>query len=234
MKRIGRLRPPTIMTEPKAEKNKEALSKQSDRPQKDPGKGAISPTAAGQAPAQEPPPQGVFHSKPPFPPQAKPSLSDKEVESLLGKAALAEKHWDQLLRLQADFDNFRKRIAREKEENAGIAAETALKKLLPVIDDFERALPSTAKPDSPATLEGLRLVLNKFRAVLVDLGLQEISAAGQPFDPHLHEAVMQTYSDMQPEGIVVEETRKGYRLGPRLLRPASVIISKGKPPAAGK
>ena len=229
MKRKGVRTPPTIMPEPKQEKNKEALSKPGyGRPQ-DPGKGTSHP---GQAPTQESHPEAISPGKPPLHLKAKSSLSDKELQTLLDKAALADKHWDQLLRLRADFDNFQKRISREREENASLAAETALKKLLPVIDDFERALPPTTQPNSPGIIEGVRLVLNKFRAVLAELGLQEISAMGRPFDPHLHEAIAQVHSTTQSEGIVVEQTRKGYQLGPRLLRPASVVVSKGKQPAA--
>lgn len=157
----------------------------------------------------------------------KPSLSEKEIAALQEKAAQADKLRDQFLRLGADFDNYRKRVARENEEKTSAATDALLLQLLPVLDDFERAVAAVQD-------DGLGLLLNKFRTVLGQMGLEEIHAAGQKFDPNLHEAVAQVPHDSLPEGSVIEQTRKGYRRGPRLLRPASVIVSQGPAPLASQ
>jgi molecular chaperone GrpE len=138
---------------------------------------------------------------------------------------------DRLLRLQADFDNYRKRMDREKKDWIAFASEKVILELLPVLDHFELGLADSAKSGAPAALtDGFQLVCNQFRAAIEKAGVQTINAEGQTFDPHQHEAITHMPSDTVPEGQVVAQTRRGYKLGDRLLRAAQVVVSSG--PAA--
>ena len=138
---------------------------------------------------------------------------------------------DRLLRLQADFDNYRKRMDREKKDWIAFASEKLVLELLPVLDHFELGLADSAKNGAPAPIqEGFQLVCNQFRAALEKAGVQVINAEGQAFDPNLHEAITHLPSDTVPEGHVSAQTRRGYKLGDKLLRPAQVVVSSG--PAA--
>ena len=135
---------------------------------------------------------------------------------------------DQLLRLQADFDNFRKRIDRERKDWAVFANEKLLKDLLPALDNFELGLANGVKANAPeALLEGLRLVKGQFEGALAKSGVVPIDAEGQPFDPNLHEAITHMPSPDVPEGTVLAQTRRGYKMGDKLLRPAQVVVSSG-------
>jgi molecular chaperone GrpE len=149
--------------------------------------------------------------------------------ALQAKAAKAEENWNALLRTTADFDNFKKRAARERQDALKYATEGLLEKLVPVMDNFEMAL-TAANQASSATAESLRTGVNmihqQLRTVLMDAGLAEVNAVGQPFDPNIHEAVSQQESSEVAEGHVLQQLRKGYRLRERLLRPATVIVSK--------
>ena len=148
------------------------------------------------------------------------------------KAAKADENWDKYLRAAAELDNYRKRVAREKEELARFTTERVLAALLPGLDNLERAIDASQKhgaDDSPL-LDGITQVYSQFRRSLVEFGLQEVVArAGDPFDPNLHEAVNQIESDEYPEGHVIEQLQRGYKLADRLLRPARVVVSKGQP-----
>ena len=138
---------------------------------------------------------------------------------------------DRLLRLQADFENYRKRMEREKKDWIAFAAEKLLLELLPVLDHFELGLADSAKSGAPAAFtEGFQLVCNQFRAALEKAGVQAIVAEGVAFDPNLHEAITHLPSDTVPEGHVAAQTRRGYKLGDKLLRAAQVVVSSG--PAA--
>ena len=138
---------------------------------------------------------------------------------------------DRLLRLQADFDNYRKRMDREKKDWIAFASEKLVLELLPVLDHFELGLADSAKNGAPAPIqEGFQLVCNQFRAALEKAGVQAINAEGQAFDPNLHEAITHLSSDTVPEGHVAAQTRRGYKLGDKLLRAAQVVVSSG--PAA--
>ena len=138
---------------------------------------------------------------------------------------------DRLLRLQADFDNYRKRMDREKKDWIAFASEKLLLELLPVLDHFELGLADSAKNGVPAALtDGFQLVCNQLRAAVEKAGVQTIDAEGKTFDPHLHEAITHMPSDTVPEGQVVAQTRRGYKLGDKLLRAAHVVVSSG--PAA--
>ncbi|HAB19541.1 MAG TPA: nucleotide exchange factor GrpE [Verrucomicrobiota bacterium] len=134
---------------------------------------------------------------------------------------------DRLLRLAADFENFKKRAARDRDDARRVGAESVLGKLLPVLDNFDMAMAAAAQ--STTTLDTLRVGVNmihgQLRGLLSDLGVKEIDPVGQPFDPSLHEAVSVQQSSEVPEGHVAQLTRKGYQLGDRLLRPASVVVA---------
>ena len=167
------------------------------------------------------------------------TLSAEEFEALRRKADQAAEHWERLLRTAADFDNFRKRAARERQELQDYAQQALLLRLIPVLDSFEAALAAMNSRDAQSVeklQQGVQLVWQQLRAVLQDVGLTEVDATGQPFDPALHEAMaMEERSDL-PEGQVVRQLRKGYRLRDRLLRPAGVVVAhrpaeKTEPPA---
>jgi molecular chaperone GrpE len=139
---------------------------------------------------------------------------------------------DKFLRAQADWDNSRKRIMREKEDAIRYAAEGFLEKLLPVLDNFEMGMQAAkTATDAKAIAQGLEMVLSQFQQVLRDSGVETIDAVGQPFDPHRHEALGHTETDDVPEGQIITQLRKGYKLKDRLLRAASVFVAK---PREGK
>jgi molecular chaperone GrpE len=161
----------------------------------------------------------------------------EDVAALRAEAAKAREHWEQLLRTAAEFENFQKRVARERQETARYAFEPLLRRLVPVLDSFEMAVAATSAPASDAAAKSLRdgvgMILSQFKAALSEAGLEEVDAAGQPFDPAWHEALSQQESADVPEGRVLQQVRKGYKLRDRLLRPAGVIVSKGPAAAAG-
>jgi len=166
-------------------------------------------------------------------------LSPEQIEDLKTRAAKADENWDRLLRTTADFENFKKRAAREKIESAQYASFSLIQKLLPVLDNFENALSaaqsatSTADGGKLTSLQsGVMMVQQQLRSALAEAGLEEIDATGKPFDPNFHEAISQQESAEVPEGNVLQQLRKGYKLKDRLLRPATVIVAKKPAPAA--
>jgi len=139
---------------------------------------------------------------------------------------------DRLLRTAAEFDNFRKRAVKEKEDVQRFGIERLLKDFLPVMDNLERALDHAEQHDPRQVIEGVRLVQKLFENTLAKHGVVAFSALGKPFDPGLHEALMQQDSD-EPAGTVVSEMARGYKLNERLVRPAAVVVAKPRtPPAA--
>ena len=146
----------------------------------------------------------------------------ERIEALEGER---DEYLDSLQRLKAEFDNFRKRVAREQAESAGRASEALLRELLPVIDDLERALEAAEQHEEAKLEEGVRLVHRQLASVLEREGLAEIGTDGK-FDPHVHEALLSQPSD-KDDGAILEVLQKGYRLGDRVLRPARVVISQG-------
>jgi molecular chaperone GrpE len=157
-----------------------------------------------------------------------------DMEQLQKQAAKAAEHWDRLLRTTADFDNYKKRAAREKQEAVKFANEALLEKLIPVLDSFEMALNATKSADGEASRaleKGVELVFVQLKQVLKEAGLEEVEATGAAFDPNLHEAISAQESADVPEGNVLHQLRKGYKLRDRLLRPASVVVAK---PPGGK
>jgi molecular chaperone GrpE len=146
-------------------------------------------------------------------------------------AAETEKFRDLALRTAADFDNFRKRAAREKEDAIRYANTSLLEDLLPVLDNFELGLDAArSAPDAGAILQGLDMVSRQFRDFLASAGVEEIATDGAEFDPNLMEALGHEPDGRVPEGRVLRRARRGYKLRDRLLRPAGVFVSKG--PAA--
>jgi molecular chaperone GrpE len=155
---------------------------------------------------------------------------DEDIETL--QQALAdekeksERYLANWQRCQADFDNYKKRSEQERGEVIELVNRALISNLLPVMDDLERALTLVpAELEESNWTEGIRLIYNKFKATLEAQGLDEIKARGEPFDPRLHEAVMQQEGE---EGMVIEETQKGYKFKEKVLRPSLVIVGKGK------
>lgn len=129
------------------------------------------------------------------------------------------------LRLAADFDNYRKRVAREHAELTARANERLLNELLPVLDDLERALEAAAEHEEAKLEEGVRLVHRSLVGLVERHGLSEIDADGT-FDPHVHEALLSQPGEGAEEGAVLQVLQKGYRLGDKVLRPARVIVAE--------
>jgi len=137
---------------------------------------------------------------------------------------------DRLLRLAAEYDNYRKRTAREFECLCQNANENLILKLLDTLDNFERAFDSAkASNDYQNFREGVELVYTHMKDILTKEGLKVIEAIGKPFDPNFHEAVTQAESDKYEEGMVMDQMTKGYMLNDRLLRASKVVVSKGEP-----
>jgi molecular chaperone GrpE len=157
------------------------------------------------------------------------TLTPEQLDELKTRAARADELWDRLLRTTADFDNFKKRAARERQDAVKFGIEALMQKLIPVLDNLEmaQAAAQNAQGDAPQSLQtGIAMIHQQFKAALIDAGLEEVDASGKPFDPNLHEAVSQQETHDVPEGHVVQQLRKGYRLRERLLRPATVVIAK--------
>jgi molecular chaperone GrpE len=136
---------------------------------------------------------------------------------------------DMMLRLAAELDNYKKRVAKERESLIRYAAQDVLQELIPVLDNFERAIEAAGKSkDFDSFLEGVKMIYKNMYDVMGRKGLARIDAVGETFDPNIHEAVMQVTSQEHPENIVVEELQKGYVLHDRVIRPSMVVVSKGK------
>ena len=131
-----------------------------------------------------------------------------------------------LLRTAAEFDNYRKRVDRDRRELAEFAAADALMDMLPIIDNLERALQAPAGGESDALRKGVELIHRQMLDLLRKRGAKPIEALGADFDPNIHQAVVHEPSDQHREGEVMEELQRGYRLGERLLRPAMVKVAK--------
>lgn len=186
----------------------------------------VSPAPAEAVPAAAANPE-------PAPVAEPPALTPEQVADLQTRAAKAQENWDRLLRTTADFDNFKKRAAREKQDAIKYATESLLQKIIPVLDNFEMALAAAqnnATADLKSVRDGVAMIHSQLKSTLTEAGLEEVDATGKPFDPNLHEAVSQQESDTVAEGQVLQQLRKGYKLRERLLRPATVVVAK-KPEA---
>jgi len=151
-------------------------------------------------------------------------------EELLGQLqGDLDRFRDLALRSQADFENFRKRAAREKDDAIKYANASILERLIPILDNFELGLSAArSSAEGSAILTGMDMVARQMNDFLTQSGVEPINAEGQKFDPNLHEAVAQEASPAIPEGIVIRQLRKGFKLRDRLLRPSTVVVSKGK------
>ena len=145
-----------------------------------------------------------------------------------GLQADLDRFRDLALRSQADFENYKKRAAREKDEAIKYANSSLLEKLIAIVDNFELGLEAArAEGEKSPIFSGMSMVLKQLMDFLADSGLQPIDATGQKFDPNLHEAIAHEPSDEFPEGTVIRQTRRGYKMKDRLLRPSSVVVSSG-------
>lgn len=144
------------------------------------------------------------------------------------KAAI---HWDRLLRCQADFDNFKKRAARERSEDIEKAKADLLASLVPALDNFDMAMAyidNAGQGSVDSLKQGVNMVFKQLKDAIRESGMEEINATGQKFNYDWHEAVEYRESNEVPEGHVIEQTRKGYKLKDRLIRPANVVVAKPK------
>jgi len=156
------------------------------------------------------------------------TLPEAEYLQLKEEAKKAKENWERALRLQADFENTRKRIEKEKQDFAKFANEGIILELLNILDDLERTveLATSKHEDLPAFLKGVEMILAHLYEMLKEYGVRPIEAEGKIFDPHYHEALMQAEEEDLPEHTVVEELQKGYLLNDRVIRTAKVKVSK--------
>jgi molecular chaperone GrpE len=167
----------------------------------------------------------------PLPPEGSPDGNDEGPDApAAGELAQARRErdefYDRLLRKTAEFENYRKRVDRERRESAQYAAGDLLEALLPIVDDVERALQAEAGPEANAYRQGVELIYKQLQDLLAKRGVTPIDAVGQTFDPHVHQAITYESSPGRAEGEVIGEVRRGYKLGDRLLRPAMVKVAK--------
>jgi molecular chaperone GrpE len=150
-----------------------------------------------------------------------PSAPDSELQKLKTER---DSLLDRLARMQAEFENARRRTVKEQQEFRDYAAADVIKSLLPVLDSFERAL--HAKPDAAEFRNGVDLIYKQLQTALGKLSVQAIAAKGEPFDPHYHEAIEMVETTDAPDHQVIEELQRGYKLKDRLLRPAMVKVAR--------
>ncbi len=153
--------------------------------------------------------------------------AEEKVPTIESAQAERDRMREQLLRIAADFDNFRKRSRKELEEVRRRAIEDTLREVLPVIDNLERAAGAAeGAANAQAVADGVHMVLRGFDEIANRLGLERVKALGEMFDPTLHDAMQQQETNDQPPGTIVTEVVPGYRLGDRLLRPAMVVVAR--------
>lgn len=194
------------------------------------GNQVVDETASTQPDVQTNAASGQNPASPSTPPPSPESITPEQLAELQEKAAKADEYWARLLREAADFENFKKRAARERQEAIKFANEGLLTKLLPIIDNFEMALAAANTPSTDPSVEslkkGIQMVHSLLKSTLAEAGLEEVDALHKEFDPNLHEAVSQQETTEVPEGHVVHQMRKGYKFHERLLRPATVVVAK--------
>lgn len=157
------------------------------------------------------------------------TLTPEERQNLEESAKKAAENQDKYLRAVADLENYRKRAQKEKEDLLKYCNGDFIKGLLPILDNFDRAIVTMNESADIAKIkEGIDLITRQFHKYLEQLGLARVPAVGEVFDPHKHQAVMHVETDEHPENIVVEELQRGYTLNDRLLRPAMVKVAKEK------
>ncbi len=163
-------------------------------------------------------------------PIAEPSQAEEELtclrQALEEKSREAEANHDRALRAAAELENFKKRAQREREEYIRFANESLLREILPVLDNFDRALEAArARSEAQGVVAGVELIQRELVKVLEKFGVTPYNALGQPFDPERHEAVQRVVRPGAPDMTVVEETQRGYLLNGRVLRPAMVVVA---------
>lgn len=152
--------------------------------------------------------------------------ADEENQELVRLQAELQDAQERILRAQADFDNFRRRTRQDKEDLAKYASSKVITGILPVMDNFERALAvSKDAQDFDSLYKGVEMIFRQMEQVLEQEGVSAMDTVGQPFNPEFHQAIMQVDSDEHEEGIIVEEVMKGYVLKDKVLRPAMVKVS---------
>jgi len=167
------------------------------------------------------------HTPLPKAPEGRREESETE-DPMAGLQADLDRFRDLALRSQADFENYKKRCAREKEEAIKYANNSLLQRLVAIIDNFELGLAAAKEQGQQSPIySGMVLVQKQLNDLLAENGLQPIEAEGKPFDPNLHEAIAHEPSDEVPEGTVLRQVSRGYRIKDRLLRPAKVVVSSG-------
>lgn len=182
-------------------------------------------------------PEHELTEAPPEPGEPPVDFEEEEAETPLDPVSALEEECealkDQLLRSRAEFENFRKRTAREVDRIRKTAAESVIHELLTVMDNLELAL-KHAHDDNDPLSQGVRMVLRQMQDVLARNGLEPIEAVGKPFDPNVHEAIAQTETENLPPDHVVEEYQRGYTLGGQILRPSKVVVSRATSEAASE
>ena len=154
-------------------------------------------------------------------------LENEEVKEEKEVNAVAEEYYAQLQRVMADFDNYRKRVAKEKDAQYSLITAELITEFLPVLDTLEKSTTSIGGDDevSKAWREGVQLVCRQFNDVLKKLGAEEIKAVGEVFDPNLHDAVMHVEDENVGESIITQEFKKGYKLKDRIIRHSMVVVA---------
>jgi len=153
-------------------------------------------------------------------------ISPRELEELRAAAEKSSENREKMLRTLAEMENLRKRQEKEKKEYINYANQELLNEILPVLDNFDRALASADNnPEAASYLQGVEMIYKQLEEVLRRQGLEEIEALGEPFDPFFHEAVQQDFTDEYPDGTILEVLLKGYLFRGKLLRPAAVKVA---------
>ena len=174
--------------------------------------------------AEAPPAEGEAGAEAPEEPEEEVTLAKEELEKL--QAAVQEKE-ERALRLQADFENFRRRTAKEKEELSAVVTLGILKDMLPLLDNFERAMAAEAK-DIDSFKQGVEMIFKQFGEILVKNGLEHIEVEGQKFDPNFHQAVMRVENPDLEDETIAQELQKGYMVKGRVIRPSMVqVVANG-------
>ena len=174
--------------------------------------------------AEAPPAEGEAGTEAPEEPKEEVTLAKEELEKL--QAAVQEKE-ERALRLQADFENFRRRTAKEKEELSAVVTQGILKDMLPLLDNFERAMAAEAK-DIDSFKQGVEMIFKQFGEVLVKNGLEHIEVEGKKFDPNFHQAVMRVENPDLEDETIAQELQRGYMVKGRVIRPSMVqVVANG-------
>lgn len=191
----------------------------------DAGDGAAAENAAGDGAATEKAEEPAEAAPP------EPTLEEQLEASQAATKAMKEK----MLRVAADFENYRRRSSREVDDARARGKQTAVKDLLPVFDNLERATAHVDDAtDAKSMADGLRMVLKQFVDVLAKMGIERVAAVGHGFDPSVHESIQYEHSDEHAPGIVMSELQPGYKQGDALIRPALVVVSRGPQPEPEK